>query len=60
MAKKQRKPDTVSLSLRLPKSLIAKVDRIAESAGTDRNTVLCVIAALEVTGYLSPSAGEKP
>jgi len=49
---------SMTLSVLLPTDLVEKADRIAFMAKTDRNTVFCVLLALDLIGRLGMGKGE--
>lgn len=51
--------ESMTLSVLLPTDLVEKADRIAFMAKTDRNTVFCVLLALDLIGRLEMGKGEE-
>jgi len=50
---------SMTLSVLLPTDLVEKADRIAFMAKTDRNTVFCVLLALDLVGRLGMGKGAE-
>ncbi|MGH9644775.1 MAG: hypothetical protein ACRD3Q_20420 [Terriglobales bacterium] len=57
-----------TISIRLPTDVVAELDEIATLAGTDRNTVICVVLATaarraqqpQPRKIIGPPSGEPP
>ncbi len=52
--------ESMTLNVRLPADLVEKADQIALMAKTDRNTVFCVMIALDLVGRLGMGKEVKP